>query len=476
MKLDEAKFNFNLSVSSYNPNILGISTPSSILLASLQPSRFLKKIKSNNESFVNGDFSPKDGKIFKILNRKGFISLIQLSSMKILRNFSHSGKMIYSASFSDNSLNMISGGDLGKIKLWDISEQKCINTFHAGKDTIRAVSYFPRHNWIIGCSSYDGKIRLFDIRCKKNIISFNFRYPVETFKFFSNQRIIVGIGGNSIKFWDIRTKTILLNRSETSCISTLSSPSQKSIIYSTSGNVVKLIRTLDYNCSLIGRYQKKISTIEFFDCGLFIGFESGQVLIKNRRSLGSSPLKTSNLKKYEKVSSVYVNKKKVFTESFYPPLRIFNKKNFIGLENLVGRNLYYFYRSKSHNHLNFKKESKLIENGNYRKPKLYYSLQDFIKPTHPRVLDHRRKDAFSHYNYKKISHKAGILHDYIFKKFEYFPFKATTLFFENFGFGTIKDKVNSHSKKSINSFFLNESLNMIFFFFKQLFIQNCIEL
>ena len=87
--------------------------------------------------------------------------------MKVLRNFKHSDKLVHSISFSNNSLNLVSGGDSGLIKLWDIGEQKCLQKIQSGMDTNKIISYFPEHNSIIGSCPYDGKIRIHDLRCRK---------------------------------------------------------------------------------------------------------------------------------------------------------------------------------------------------------------------------------------------------------------------------------------------------------------------
>ena len=152
---------------------------------------------------MNGDFGKIDDKIFAASNRNEGFNLFHLSSMKVIRNFKQSDKLVHSTSFSNNSLNLVSGGDWGLIKLWDIGEPKCLQKFQSGMDINKTISYFPEHNSIIGSCSYDGKIRIHDLRCRKKICKYDFGYFLESFKFFPNQRIIVGKGRNFIKFWDM---------------------------------------------------------------------------------------------------------------------------------------------------------------------------------------------------------------------------------------------------------------------------------
>jgi|Transcript_11539 hypothetical protein len=318
------EFNFNLSITKHSPYIMGILSPSNIVFASLENFKILKKIKTEKESFLNGNFRKKDSKIFATSSRNGDISLFYLSSMKALRNFLCLGKVIYSTSFSDNGLNLISGGEEGVLKLWDIGEQKHLQEFQSGGDVIKKVSYFPNHNWIIGSSSYDGKIRIFDLRCKKKIINYKFGFPVESFMFLPDQRVLIAIGGNSIKFWDMRNNSILFKKKESSPILNLSSPNKNSIMYSTLGRTIKYTRTSDFRFFHIGRYKKRISDVEFLNHGFLVSFTSGKILIKKKKILNF--LKTNDYKSELCTTRIFKRNTKFLGDKFLPPLKIFHQK------------------------------------------------------------------------------------------------------------------------------------------------------
>lgn len=326
MESDKSEFNFNLSVTKDSPFMLGILSPSSVVFASVIDFKILKKIKATKESFLNGNFRKKDGKIFTTSSRNGDISLFYLSSMKILRNFICSGKVIYSTSFSDNGLNLISGGEDGRVRLWDISEQKYLQEFRSGVDTVRNVSFLPDHNWIIGSSSYDGKIRLFDLRCKKKITNYKFGSPIESFVFFPDQKVVTAIGENSIEFWDMRTNSTLFKKKETSLILNLSSPNKKSVMYTTLGRTVKYVRTSDFRFFHIGQFKKRLSVVEFLNNGFLVSFTSGKVLIKDKKCIGSDFLKTNHSEKHQEITRNLRKNIKFFGDKFLPPLKIFQQK------------------------------------------------------------------------------------------------------------------------------------------------------
>ena len=62
----------------------------------------------------------------------------------------------------------------------------------------------------------------------------------------------MGIGGNFIRFWDMRKISPLFELSKKNSLLNISSPSQNSIIYVTSGKCVKYIRTVDFKFFTIG--------------------------------------------------------------------------------------------------------------------------------------------------------------------------------------------------------------------------------
>ena len=461
MKFEEAQFNFSLSITGRKPFLFGILTPSSISFLSLEPFKYIKKLKSDKESFLTGNFRQKDGKIFGITDRNGILSLLYLSPMKILRKFSHSGKKIYSTSFSEDCLTMISGGDSGMIRSWDISEQKCIYEFKGGEDTVRTVSYFPGDNCIIGSSSYDGKIRLFDLRCRKKINCYNFGYPVESFRFFPNQRILVGIGGNLIKFWDLRNNSVLFNQYETSCVLNISSPNQKSIIYSTLGKTIKFVRTKDFNCLTIGRYGKKISNVEFFDKRLFIGFVSGEILVKNRKNQELNFFRKKKLQNSLVFAPNYTNGFSFFQYNFLPPLRIPQKKILIEKKEWIGKNFNQFsnYRIKKRKILISKFNRNIINK--HKRPNSYTLLSGYPKLPHFHIPEVFRDGFFYEYENKKILYKHIISDNNTLKKFQYFFFKFS--FLKSLQFGISKKNELLPLKNLLYSLLLENSLDTEFF-------------
>lgn len=70
----------------------------------------------------------------------------------------------------DNN-QFVSGACDAFAKLWDIRQQKCVQTFAAHDSDINAIQFFPNGN-AFGTGSDDASCRLFDIRADRELQSY----------------------------------------------------------------------------------------------------------------------------------------------------------------------------------------------------------------------------------------------------------------------------------------------------------------
>jgi guanine nucleotide-binding protein G(I)/G(S)/G(T) subunit beta-1 len=68
----------------------------------------------------------------------------------------------------------VSGACDAFAKLWDIRQQKCVQTFAAHDSDINAIQFFPNGN-AFGTGSDDASCRLFDIRADRELASYQVR-------------------------------------------------------------------------------------------------------------------------------------------------------------------------------------------------------------------------------------------------------------------------------------------------------------
>jgi guanine nucleotide-binding protein G(I)/G(S)/G(T) subunit beta-1 len=74
----------------------------------------------------------------------------------------------------DNN-QFVSGACDAFAKLWDIRQQKCVQTFAAHDSDINAIQFFPNGN-AFGTGSDDASCRLFDIRADRELQSYTVRF------------------------------------------------------------------------------------------------------------------------------------------------------------------------------------------------------------------------------------------------------------------------------------------------------------
>jgi guanine nucleotide-binding protein G(I)/G(S)/G(T) subunit beta-1 len=71
----------------------------------------------------------------------------------------------------------VSGACDAFAKLWDIRQQKCVQTFAAHDSDINAIQFFPNGN-AFGTGSDDASCRLFDIRADRELASYQVRLHI----------------------------------------------------------------------------------------------------------------------------------------------------------------------------------------------------------------------------------------------------------------------------------------------------------
>lgn len=270
-----------------NP-LLGIIQASRIFFVSYENLRFKGKIKEKRNFFLNGNFRGKIGRIFAVSGQNKQIDLLDVSKKKILRSLKGHNGPVYSTSFSDDGLTLISGGNDMVLKSWDISLEKCIFSYPSHEDFIRTVCFFPRSNQICGTSSYDGKIKIQDLRVKEPIVKiFDHGCPVESFKFFPEQKTMVSIGGNYLKFWNMSGNKCFFQIKEPKPLLNLSIFSEKAVLYNQLGQELVLCDYSDLKTYPLLSFKKEILTFETCQKSILVGFSNGKICCQSLvRTLG----------------------------------------------------------------------------------------------------------------------------------------------------------------------------------------------
>mmetsp|Transcript_50942 Transcript_50942/g.103569 ORF Transcript_50942/g.103569 Transcript_50942/m.103569 type:complete len:482 (+) Transcript_50942:670-2115(+) len=287
IKIKKKELDFNnpimkISLGGERQSLLGITQAKSISLISSEKFQIKGNISASKEIFFSADFRKKDGRVLSISGKNKKIDLIDVRKKSILRSLKGHFGPVYSTDFSHDGLSLISAGNDRFLKSWDISLQKCIFSGQFHKDSVRSVSFFPESNQICGSSSYDGTVRVFDLRILKPIVkSFTHGCPVECFDFLPYNNSLVSIGGNFVKCWDISQDKLYFQIKETKPLCNLTISSDKTILYSPIGQEINLFDISHLVTYPLFCFENEITTTEKFSNGIYFGFSDGKICIKN---------------------------------------------------------------------------------------------------------------------------------------------------------------------------------------------------
>ncbi|KAL0213392.1 hypothetical protein RCL1_007018 [Eukaryota sp. TZLM3-RCL] len=109
-----------------------------------------------------------------------------------------------------NNRYLVSGGDDGLVRLWDVEEQRCICTMPGHQSWILSTTFSPTGTLILSCST-DESLRLWDARSGKAVRVLRGHASVISCGTFSQDGTLIasGAGDGLIRVWDVLSGTCL---------------------------------------------------------------------------------------------------------------------------------------------------------------------------------------------------------------------------------------------------------------------------
>lgn len=124
-------------------------------------------------------------------------------------NFEGHQQRVWSVDFSQSyPTRLASGGDDGKVKLWNINQEGSIGTIITNAN-VCYVQFPPDSAWLLAFGSADHKIYCYDLRNIKTPwgILENHSKAVSNVKFLDSTNLVSASTDGTLKLWDLATST-----------------------------------------------------------------------------------------------------------------------------------------------------------------------------------------------------------------------------------------------------------------------------
>ncbi|ERN05721.1 protein SLOW WALKER 1 isoform X1 [Amborella trichopoda] len=159
-------------------------------------------IRKFSDVAYSGTFRP-DGKLLAAGGESGNVQIFNPKGDPLRRLVGHVHPVHYVSYPHNDKLHILSGGDDGLVKWWDVASETEITTLSGHRDYIRCGSPSPasEHLWATG--SYDDMVRLWDLRNTSPVMELGHGKPVEAAVFLPSGGFLATAGGNVVKIWDV---------------------------------------------------------------------------------------------------------------------------------------------------------------------------------------------------------------------------------------------------------------------------------
>ena len=201
----------------------------------LQPHKTITRFK---DVALSASFR-QDGRLLTASSADGIIQSFDLSSRLILRTFRGHTAAVWSVRHSSDFGQLLSAGDDGQVRVWDVSSEQCVRVWQAGSisgsgdntgevraEYVRVVREVEGESDIVVSGGYDGVVRYWDKRVKDDtpILTLSHGAPINALLLIpksSNASALscISAADVTLKAWDIR---YIASSSAISAVHTLS--------------------------------------------------------------------------------------------------------------------------------------------------------------------------------------------------------------------------------------------------------------
>ncbi|KAI8110895.1 hypothetical protein M9434_004469 [Picochlorum sp. BPE23] len=150
-----------------------------------------------------------DGKLVAAGGESGIVQVFDANSRSLLRQMTSHSRPVHSVAFAHDKLHLLSAGDDATVRWWDVASGNQISRFDGHTDYVRTAALSPQSEELLATGGYDHMCKLWDVRNRDEVASFDHGLPIESMAFFPSESLIVTAGGQKVCCWDISGRRLL---------------------------------------------------------------------------------------------------------------------------------------------------------------------------------------------------------------------------------------------------------------------------
>ena len=166
----------------------------------------MDKIQRSYSRFQDDAYSGrfrKDGKLIVAGDKDGCVKVFDVQTKNMLRQIKKHQAAVRVTNWTLDGLHMLSGSDDRRIMKWDLGTQEIVWSKQGHTDYIRSLAPSPIVSELFVTGGYDHKVNLWDTRQNIAIQTFSLSNPIEYCMFSSSGTIVYTASGNEVKMWDL---------------------------------------------------------------------------------------------------------------------------------------------------------------------------------------------------------------------------------------------------------------------------------
>eukprot|EP00066_Takifugu_rubripes_P008766 XP_003975203.1 PREDICTED: U3 small nucleolar RNA-associated protein 15 homolog [Takifugu rubripes] len=230
-----------------------------------------------------------DGQLLVAGCEDSVVRLFDVGGRVALRMFKGHTKAVHFTDFTSDHYQIMTASDDYTCRVWDIPNATAVTTYKEHTDYTRCgvTSKLNRDLFITG--SYDHKMKLFDARLDKSVLTMDHGQPVERLLLYPSEALLVSAGGRYVKVWDLlkggQPLVSLKNHHKTVTCLHLGSNGQRLLsasldrhvkVYNTSN--YKVVHNFDYAASILSL------AVAPNDKSIVVGMTNGVLSVKHKKS------------------------------------------------------------------------------------------------------------------------------------------------------------------------------------------------